>query len=135
MNAVTYSQNPRNLGLFLVILGSAFIAISAYFALFEDFSWPALWVGLQTIVMYKNSQRLKYSIKIDDQAISYSMLGKKERINLSDITNLNIKLFEIHIEKHDGETSILNLEVLKDKELQKIKSSFRELKEELPLAA
>jgi len=52
METVRYSQNPKRLSLFLIIIGSLFIGISAYFALFENFSYPALFVGIQVIVLY-----------------------------------------------------------------------------------
>lgn len=136
MEAVKYSKNPKRLGWVLVILGTSFIALSAYLAFFENFTWLALFAGVQTLVFYKNSQRLKYFIKIDNQVLSFSFHGeKRETIEFCDIKNLNIKLFEIHIEKEDGETSILNLETIKDRELKKIKASFQELKGELQVAA
>ncbi|MFT7033404.1 MAG: hypothetical protein ACJA2S_001912 [Cyclobacteriaceae bacterium] len=132
MEGVTYSQNPKRLGWILVILGGGFIALSVYLAFFENFSWPALFVGMQAFVLYKNSQRLKYFIKIDNLALSFSFHGeKREIIELCDIKSLNIKLFEIHIEKEVGETSILNLGAIKDRELKKIKASFQALKGEL----
>ena len=131
METIQYSQNPKRLSLIIILLGVLFIFLSLYLAWFEDYSYLALLVGVQLVILYINMKRSKYSIKISHRDIAYDLQGINNRIAFSDIINLEIKLFEIHILKKDGEAYVLNLEHIKDRELKKIKTSFNQLKGEL----
>tara|TARA_R110002096_G_scaffold339985_1_gene533225 strand:- start:56 stop:463 length:408 start_codon:yes stop_codon:yes gene_type:complete len=131
MTAVTYSQNPKRLSLIIVILGILFIFLSLYLSWFEDPSYLTLLVGAQLIFLYFNMKRDKYSIKLNDREIAYDLLGINNRVAIANVKNLEIRLFEIHIQKDDGETDVLSLDHIKDRELKKIKSSFNQLKQEL----
>ena len=131
MEDIQYSQNPNRLSLIIIIIGVLFIFLSLYLSLFENPSYLPLLVGVQLIFLYINIKRTKYSIKLNDREIVYDLLGINNRVAIADIRNLEIRLFEIHIQKNDGETDVLNLESIKDRELKKIKASFNQLKQEL----
>lgn len=131
MEDIQYSQNPKQLSLIIIILGIIFIFLSLYLSWFENPSYLTLLVGAQLIIFYFNMKRARYSIKLNDREIVYDLLGINNRVSITDIRDLEIKLFEIHIQKDDGETDVLNLEHIKDRELKKIKASFNQLKKEL----
>jgi len=131
MEDIQYSQNPKRLSLIIIILGILFIFLSLYLTWFENPSYLPLLVGAQLIFLYINIKRTKYSIKLNDREIAYDLQGINNRVSIADIRNLEIRLFEIHIQKDDGEIDVLNLERIKDRELKKIKASFNQLKQEL----
>ena len=131
MEVIQYSQNPQRLSLIIIILGILFIFLSLYLSWFQNPSYPPLVVGAQLIIFYFNMKRAKYSIKLSEREIAYDLLGINNRVAIADVKNLEIRLFEIHIQKEDGETYVLNLGHIKDRELKKIKASFNQLKQEL----
>lgn len=131
MEDIQYSQNPKRLSLIIIIIGVLFIFLSLYLSWIENSSYLTLLVGAQLIFLYFNMKRAKYSIKLNDREIAYDLLGINNRVSIANVRNLEIRLFEIHIQKDDGETDVLNLERIKDRELKKIKASFNQLKQEL----
>ena len=79
-----------------------------------------------------NTRYRKYYIEWDDEIIEYFLPKVKSpvRIKISEISKIDIKLFEIHLEA-GKDIRIMDLEHVDFEEIKLIKSKFEEIKRTL----
>lgn len=123
------------LGIFTVIKSMT----SEFNTEFLSGDWNAALNIIQGIVFITlgtlNLTKGKYFIEWDDSQLRFLLPDTKqlEKIEFSGIKSVNIKLFEIELQR-DNRKHTLDLNNLEDEDLKKIKAKFKRFKKSLELA-
>lgn len=121
-------------GFILVVVSIIMFIIDVFLnsnADFKPLTYILLFIqGVLLIVLASfNTRYRKYYIEWDDDIIEYYLPKIKHpvRIEISDIKNIDIKLFEIHLDVGE-DVRIMDLEHVDFEEIKSVKSKFEEIK-------
>ena len=128
----------KGLAYFLIVFGGVFLILGIGFLIKTildgtSVDWNSLTFILQGslfIVMgYLNLRSDKHFIEWDENKLNYFLPKNKniETVTISEIKNVSINLFEIHLKLVDTE-KIINLDNLQFKEIRRIKEKFEQIK-------
>lgn len=144
MTRIKTFKSNRGLAIFLNVVGGLLVLAAIIMFVKERFLHtapdirPLTYIllflqGVFLIVLASSNIRYgKYYIEWDGKTLKYYLPHNKnaEIIEISDITNITIGLFEIQIEVGD-DLKILNLEHVDFEEIKSIKSKFDEIRDNL----
>ena len=119
--------------IFLGILISLYL-ISIFFYQIENqiFNFVFQVIYFPAIVIYQFISSTKYYVSFDEKSIKFRLYRIKERkIQFSEITRIDVKLFEIIITLKNDEEISIDLNETDDKTLKKIKNKFTLISENL----
>ena len=127
----------RGFSNFLVVFGSIFLIIGLGLIIKSvidktNIEWISITSSVQGILFiimgYMNLRSEKYFIEWDDTQVKYLLpnTNQIESINFSEIRNVRIDLFEIHLDLGELEKTI-NIENLQFKHIKSLKHKFKEI--------
>lgn len=119
--------------IFLGILIALYL-LSIFFYQIENqiFNFVFQVIYFPAIVIYQFMSSRKYYISFDEKSIKFRLYRIKERtIQLSEIKQIDVKLFEIIILLKNDEEISIDLNQTDDKTLKKIKNKFSLISERL----
>ena len=128
----------RGLSNFLIVFGSIFILVGLGLITKSvmdksNLEWNSITFTLQGILFvllgYLNLRSDKYFIEWDATQVKYLLPNTNsiETINFSEISNVRIDLFEIHLDLGESEKTI-NLENLQFEHIKSLKQKFEEIR-------
>ena len=138
MERIKIYKVKRGFSNFLVVFGSVFLIIGLGIIIKSvinktNLEWNSITFSLQGILFiimgYMNLRSEKYFIEWDDTHVKYLLPNTNsiETINFSEIRNVRIDLFEIHLDLGESEKTF-NLENLQFEHIKSLKHKFKEIK-------